>query len=134
MMRWLEEFELKHVEFVRCISSFRAMATAWGSIADGETRGGYAAFARHQSHIFCNLHDDAVRLFEKNAEPGLRAAKDDLVEGIRKLRKRELGWLWKLVGLDLAMEAGAYVDDGSVGKLAENQGASGVDGSIIQGD
>jgi hypothetical protein len=100
MMRWLEEFELKHAEFIRCINSFRTTAMTWATIAGEETRDGYAAFARHQSDIFHQLREESECLFQKNAEPGLWEARDNLLEGIQKLRKQELAWLWKLIGSD----------------------------------
>jgi hypothetical protein len=122
MMRWLEEFELKHVEFVRCISSFHTTATTWKTIADNETRDGYAAFARYQSSIFHQLRDEAESMFQKNAEPGLLQSRDDLIGGIQKLRRRELGWLWKMAGLD--PDAGSDTGEISIGGASENIEAS----------
>jgi hypothetical protein len=114
MMRWLEEFELKHVEFIRCINSFQTMATTWVVVAEKETRDGYAAYARLQSSIFHQLRQEAECLFQKNAEPGLREARDDsnLLGGIQRLRKRELGWLWEMVGLDSGSGVGTVLGNG----------------------
>jgi hypothetical protein len=100
MMRWLEEFELKHAEFIRCINGFSAMASAWGTLAETEVREGYAAFARHQADVFGRLREDAEKLFKQNAEPSLYEARGNLAGGIQKLRQQELAWLWMMAGVD----------------------------------
>jgi hypothetical protein len=126
MMRWLEEFELKHAEFIRCINGFGAMASAWSTIAAAEARDGYAAFARHQADIYHQLREDAEKLFKKNAEPSLFESRDNLIGGIQKLRRQELAWLWRMAGVDPGLEndadpAGLEKAAGARGKGRETE-------------
>jgi hypothetical protein len=121
MMRWLEEFELKHAEFIRCIKSFHAMATAWSTLATTETREGYAAFARYQADIYGRLHRDAEDLFKKNAEPSLYESRDNLIEGIQKLRRRELAWLWRMAGASQGVESESEAESAGKGKRRERE-------------
>ena len=95
MMRWLEEFELKHMEFIRCIKSFDAMATAWDAVSakhsnvtSTSTKKGYDTFAHRQANTYRRLHDEAERLFKTNAESSLYNSRDDLIAAIQSLRKR----------------------------------------------
>jgi hypothetical protein len=123
MMRWLEEFELKHVEFVRCITGFDAMMSAWSAVATKETREGYAAFARSRSDIYRRLRDQAEDLFQKNAEPHLLEFRENLIKGIQTLRERELGWLWKMAGTQKEIpsddDPGMQGIDGDSGEVEE---------------
>ena len=45
MMRWLEEYEIKHVEFDRCIKAYSTMSSVWMELADKHSHTGYRAFA-----------------------------------------------------------------------------------------
>jgi hypothetical protein len=98
MLRWLEEFELKHAEFVRCILSFEAMVSAWTSLSQEDERPHYAAFARRQACIFRKLLDDARELYTERGNPTLTSGKGTLVEAVRAFRNDELAWLSGLVG------------------------------------
>jgi hypothetical protein len=101
MMRWLEEFELKHMEFLRCIRSFDTLRSSWSSIEAKEAREAYAAYARRQADTYKRLHDQAQLLFKENAEPILYDSRDDLVTALQDLRKHELGWLWRMAGVEV---------------------------------
>lgn len=96
MQRWLEEFELKHVEFMRCIKSFLTMSETWCALSLEADLPGNVAFAKRQSLIYRQLHDDAKSLFVKVAEPRFRQlSEQNFVELIRKFREVDLGWLAK---------------------------------------
>jgi hypothetical protein len=98
MLRWMEEFELKHTEFLKSINSFQTMSTAWDTLANAEEDPARAAFARHRSNAYVTLHDHAVNLFTRTAEA--RFVDPDggsIVEALRTFRKTELAWLQELV-------------------------------------
>jgi hypothetical protein len=102
MMRWLEEFELKHIELIRCIRSFNKMHSVWEVMSKTVQKPGHAAFARRQSTIYVDLRNDAEKLFREKGEArfvslGLH---DDshLVDAVRQFRDAELSWLKQLAG------------------------------------
>jgi hypothetical protein len=97
MMRWLEEFELKHVELIRCITGLRTMEEAWEAIAEAGADDGYAAFARRQSSLYHDLHDDAADLFDLVAAPQLNQSEEDILQAIQVFHQDELRWLRELV-------------------------------------
>jgi hypothetical protein len=68
MMRWMEEFELKHAEFVRCIRSFQFMSVTWEQMASKATDPGYAAFGRQQADTYRVLCEDAEKLVTQHGE------------------------------------------------------------------
>lgn len=93
-MRWLEEFELKHVDFVRCIKSFEKMRSVWLDLAGSASLPGDSAFARKQASTYYVLHRDASAWFLKTAEPRfLSMTEETLVETISDFRAQELSWL-----------------------------------------
>jgi len=100
MMRWIEEYELKHVEFQRCIKSFRTMAGIWATLGDKSADPGRAAFARRQSTVYRELQTDAERLYHlKGLEEFVKCDPDDLetlLRTVREFRRKELGWLMEL--------------------------------------
>lgn len=95
MMRWLEEFELTHVDFMRCLKSFHKMHEIWLSLASGfPSSHSAAAFARRQSHIYLDLHKQALTWFTGSADPRfLHITEENIIEVIQEFRKTELGWL-----------------------------------------
>jgi hypothetical protein len=99
-MRWLEEYELKHVEFHRCIESFRFMRVAWSSLAAKSLNPGQSAFASRQSSVYRELQLDAEHLFKsKGLAEFVECVAGDMdafVKAVREFRRRELGWLTEL--------------------------------------
>jgi hypothetical protein len=94
MLQWLEEFELKHVEFLRCIKSFYSMHSIWDTIAKDSAEPGHAAFTRHQSNIYLDLHDDAKAWFTRKGEARfVNMQESTIVQTVRRFREQELGWL-----------------------------------------
>jgi hypothetical protein len=102
MHRWLEEFELKHTEFKRSIRAFHTMHTVWDTMASKSTLPGHAAFARRQSTIYLDLHNDAKSWFAEAGVPRfVNAADSDFVQELLSFREEELGWLNKLTGVSI---------------------------------
>lgn len=102
MERWLEEFELKHVEFMRCIKYFHTFSAIWNSLASNSSMPGMAAFSRRQSSLYWNLHSSAKEWFSKSAEPRFLAiTEENLIRTILSFRQQELGWLTKYARLPL---------------------------------
>jgi hypothetical protein len=100
----MEEFELKHVEFIRCIRSFDKMSLIWEQLASNATRSGYAEFARHQADIYSELHCDAKALFAKHGEPqfviaGESSTLTTFFNAVEAFRDDELGWFKKIAGI-----------------------------------
>jgi hypothetical protein len=97
MLRWMEEFEMKHVEFSRTIRSFLTMTETWTSLAKAAQDEGMAAFARHQAGIYRELYDDSVSIFRQTADPRfVEPDGGDLLDAIKAFREGELSWLRKL--------------------------------------
>ena len=100
-MRWMEEFELKHMEITRCIRSFRTMSEVWEGIASKSEKPGYGAFARRQSDIYSRLCKDAEELFAKHAEPQFVYPETTLIDALCTFREEELSWFRELaLGLE----------------------------------
>jgi len=107
MMRWYEEFELKHVELIRCVDYFHHMGSIWESTSISESRRGYAAFARRQSTMYKTLQANALVCLSQLRSPlidsGGPAITDkrgpELIEGILDFRRRELAWLPLMAGI-----------------------------------
>jgi len=94
MTRWMEEFELKHVEMMRCIKSFSHICEVWKTLAHTSKNGGHAAYARRQSAIYFELHENAKALLAANGYENLRDMEEStLVEIIQRFRKEEMDWL-----------------------------------------
>lgn len=95
MQRWLEEFEVKHVDFMRAIKSFNTMHEIWKSLASNADHAGSAAFARKQSFLYDDLSNSMKEWFLKTAEPRfLHINEENIVETIQSFRNEELGWLY----------------------------------------
>jgi len=100
MQRWLEEFELKHVELRRTVQSFAVMSRVWAGIAAKAPSPGAAAFARKQASMYDDLHSDAdVLLKEKGEKRFVNVADSDFVQAVQDFREQELGWLTELAGI-----------------------------------
>lgn len=96
MQRWLEEFEIKHIEFMRAIKSFSTMHDIWKSLASSTTHAGSASFARRQSYLYLDLCESMRRWFKDTAEPRfLNITEDNIIDTIQKFRADELDWLMK---------------------------------------
>jgi hypothetical protein len=99
MQRWLEEFELKHVELKQCVKSFWTIHVIWSSVAAKATLPGEAAFARWQSAMYLDLHNDAKQwLIEKGLNRFVDVSESEFIQAVRDFREQELGWLNNLAG------------------------------------
>lgn len=93
-MRWLEEFEMKHIEFIRSIRHFLSMHEVWTTLASESAHPGSAAFARRQSSLFMDLHCDAVKWYKKVSAPQfLELSEENMVQTLQDFRQQEIGWL-----------------------------------------
>lgn len=93
MQRWLEDFEMKHIDFMRSIKSFHTMHLTWETLANRAKEPGKVAFARRQSKLYLRLHEDARKRFGEVAETRFRClSEDNLVEVLKEFRHAELGW------------------------------------------
>lgn len=100
MMRWLEEFELKHVEMARCILSFDRMRSVWDTLATSSQNQGYAGFARSIASKYHQLHENARELLLVKGAPPLRNIEEStIVEIVQTFRKEELHWLDSLANI-----------------------------------
>ena len=88
----MEEFELKHVEFARCIRSFDYTKDAWETLSAKCVRPGYGEFARRQADFYKKLHTDVQLLFEKYGEERLVKHKATITDAIQDFRDQELSW------------------------------------------
>jgi hypothetical protein len=107
MTRWLEEFELKHVELMRCAKSFESMRSAWSTLAAKESRSGYSAFARQQAHIYAQLYEDAAGMYARKAEPHFQVSDHEIPKAMLAFREKELDWLLKMAGVAQAAKQAA---------------------------
>ncbi|THU99897.1 hypothetical protein K435DRAFT_658099 [Dendrothele bispora CBS 962.96] len=100
MYRWMEEFELKHAEFERTISHFRAMSSAWKSLAGTNDIPGYIASARRKSAMFTDLAEDALIRFRKVGHPDFVDRPDGVIlaDRVAQWRLSQLSWMKGLVG------------------------------------
>jgi hypothetical protein len=97
MHRWLEDFELKHIELRRCIKAFQTTHLAWDAMATKSTVPGHAAFARRQSAVYLALYEDAKSWFMEKGHPQFVTVSDsDFIQSVIDFRQQELGWLNKL--------------------------------------
>jgi hypothetical protein len=96
MYRWLEELELKHADFERCILAFGKTAESWVEVARTERddgRQGHAAFAERQAKVYNGLREEAENVYRRCGVKGLR---EDNASG-EPLWKRAA--IWRAAGL-----------------------------------
>jgi hypothetical protein len=72
VLRWLEQVEIKHCEFIRLIRSMEFTSLAWRSWATkGQGHQGHQAYALKQAAVYDTLRKDAVLAFRQNSEPDI---------------------------------------------------------------
>jgi hypothetical protein len=97
MLRWLEQFELKHVEFTRCIKYFDYFSNIWSAIASTESRPGYRAFANKQATTFHDMKIAANTRFLSVGYKGFVGIDGaDFIAAVEKFRQEEFTWLTSL--------------------------------------
>ena len=98
MLRWLEELELKHLEFLRMIKTFDTMSGFWSDMSSRQLHSGYAAFARRQASYLTDLRDDARRRYRSAcAEAFVNSTEASFVADVIKFRAQELFWFNSIV-------------------------------------
>jgi hypothetical protein len=99
-MCWIEEYELKHMEFHRCVRSFRHMRTVWNLLAENSVKPGQATFARYQSSVYRELQLETQRLLTLKGLPEFVKCDlwdiETLLNAVREFHQKELGWLTEL--------------------------------------
>lgn len=68
-LRWLEQHERKHFEFIRLLRSFQWSIDLWRSrseVCGSDT--GLGAFASRQSAVYSSMRSDALKLFREVAD------------------------------------------------------------------
>jgi hypothetical protein len=58
MERWREQWEIKLVEFLRCIRSFQKMSETWSSLAARPSSQSHTAYACKKSLMYLQMQDD----------------------------------------------------------------------------
>jgi hypothetical protein len=104
MMRWLEELELRHVEFIRCITSLSSMETAWTTLANQEDREIYSAYARRQASLYRKMRREAAELFAKVGDSRFVEAKAPIPDVVQSFRADELCWFVEMLAEDKARQ------------------------------
>ena len=93
MERWREQWEIKLVEFVRCVDSFSKMAETWAALAEGSTTPARAAYAHKKAATYHQLRFEVEASFARIQadEPTEYRRGEDVVEYIIRHRKTEIG-------------------------------------------
>ena len=94
---WLEQYEVKHAEFRRCIQSFGFMQRVWSTLADAHAvsgKSGYSSFSRRQSAMYATLKADVQESYKKVGNPYLvgTPSGQSLSSRVLSLRKTMLKW------------------------------------------
>jgi hypothetical protein len=70
--RWLEQVELKHVEFLRLLDTFQYMSQLWKNASQEKPESPHLqSYARRQSTIYCSLRNKALQSFKDSYETEL---------------------------------------------------------------
>jgi hypothetical protein len=92
MERWLEEVEISEEEFRRLVRGCEMMDRVWSTLAGGEKKAGYAAYARQKAHMFRCMAINAREKFEA-AQGTWPAANVTVAEHARRCRPPvEINW------------------------------------------
>lgn len=80
MKRWQEEWEIKKVEFLRCIRSFEHMSRCWADLSkihDTVGSAGHASYAKRQAAMYCQMERDTRKLLDDAGYSELLTLKDN---------------------------------------------------------
>ncbi|RXW19693.1 hypothetical protein EST38_g6158 [Candolleomyces aberdarensis] len=92
MERWREQWEVKLVEFLRCIRSFDTMSQTWTTLATRQSSSSYAAFARKKALMYKQMAGDVQTAFRgiQLKEPTIYSPGENIVQFIVRHRRVEL--------------------------------------------
>ncbi|TEB31109.1 hypothetical protein FA13DRAFT_1754893 [Coprinellus micaceus] len=93
MERWCEQWEIKLVEFVRCIKSFSTTANTWTELASEHPSPSYAIYARKKSAVYRQMCHNVETSFAsvQVGEPITYRRGEDIVAYIIRHRQTEIG-------------------------------------------
>ena len=96
-LRWLEQFELKHIEFTRCIKYFDHFSKIWSAISSTEPKLGHRAFANKQATMFYDMKTAAnTRFLRVGYKDFVGIDGADFIAAVEKFREEEFLWLTSL--------------------------------------
>lgn len=94
----MEQFELKHIEFIRCIKYFDTMSSVWSNLGLKTPDASESSFAKRQSSTYLTLRDDASKWFFKVAAPRFRSmTENNMIQMVIDFRHEELAWMGEYV-------------------------------------
>ncbi|KAF6748307.1 hypothetical protein DFP72DRAFT_760226, partial [Ephemerocybe angulata] len=93
MERWREQWEIKLVEFLRCIRSFTKMSDVWKTLSDRTSDMSYAIYANKKSAMYMQMAGDVKASLKslQSDEPTTYIDGEDLVRYITRHRELEIG-------------------------------------------
>ncbi|KAF6746393.1 hypothetical protein DFP72DRAFT_1152449 [Ephemerocybe angulata] len=93
MERWREQWEVKLIEFLRCIRSFTKMSDVWKSLSDRSSDTSYAIYANKKSAMYMQMAGNVKVSFLslQSDEPTTYIEGENLVEYITRHRELEIG-------------------------------------------
>ena len=91
MQRWLEEWEIRQADYLRCIRFFQTIAKVWQELviicSDGNTvQLGKNAYARKKAQMFTDMANHAIKLLTTEGYGHLLDDKKAFYEHIEAVR------------------------------------------------
>ncbi|KAJ2914357.1 hypothetical protein MD484_g6063, partial [Candolleomyces efflorescens] len=92
MERWREQWEIKLIEFLRCIRSFDTMSETWTSLAARHSSPSHTAYARKKGLMYQQMCDEVKVAFAtiQAKEPTPYQTGEDIVHFVIRHRQVEL--------------------------------------------
>lgn len=101
--RWLEQIEIKHAEFMRCIKSFEKMKQVWTSLAEyhsDDSRPGHVAYARQKAAMYGRMQQECTTRYNSCGVPILvrkNVVDSTLADRVALYRQQEEAWMADMV-------------------------------------
>jgi hypothetical protein len=92
MERWREQWEIKLIEFLRCIRSFSTMADTWTALATKQQSKSHQAYAKKSASMYLGLRAEveAALITCQKKEPTVYKPGESVVQYIIRHRQTEL--------------------------------------------
>ena len=99
MYRWMEQFELKHVEFHCTVNFFKRIAHDWTELATSSTLPGFSAYASKHAAMFTDLANDTDFHFKQVGHPDFVNLPETtrLADAVGVWRTKWLQWMVPMV-------------------------------------
>jgi hypothetical protein len=95
----MEQYELKHAEFARCIRAFRYYEQAWMAMSAGG-KGGRMAYARRVADMWSGLAAEAEHGYKTVGRAEfVQLGSKRLADVVASWREQELAWMKDWVSL-----------------------------------